>query len=109
MVFFEFDKSDLTSAAQTIIEEAATAFRVNGIAEINLVGHTDRAGSDQYNLELSMRRANAVREALVALGISDADILVAGQGEFQPIVPTEDGMREPQNRRVSVTLGGTGN
>ena len=109
MVFFDFDQSNITGAAQAVIEEAADAYRVNGIAEISLIGHTDRAGSDQYNLELSMRRANAVRKALVALGISDAAILVSGQGEFQPLVPTEDGIREPQNRRTSITLGGMGN
>ena len=108
MVFFDFDQSNISSAAQAVIQEAADAYRVNGIAEISLIGHTDRAGSDQYNLALSMRRANAVREALVALGISDAVILVSGQGEFEPLVPTADGMREPQNRRTSITLSGTG-
>ena len=53
-----------------------------------------------------MRRANAVRAALVALGIDESALMVAGQGEFEPLIPTEDGMREPQNRRVSITLGG---
>jgi len=67
-----------------------------------VTGHADRAGSEAYNMELSLRRANAVRAALVARGVSPDSITVAGRGETEPDVPTADGVEEQVNRRVRI-------
>jgi outer membrane protein OmpA-like peptidoglycan-associated protein len=104
MVFFDFDKSDLTAVAQDTIRRAATAYRTKGGAQIKASGHTDRAGTEAYNMALSLRRANAVKAALVREGVAETDISVVALGEGQPLVPTADGVREAQNRRVEIVL-----
>lgn len=104
IVFFGFDKSNLTAEAAQIVQQAAQAFKETGAANVKVVGHTDRAGSDEYNQALSMRRANTVRGGLVAEGVPDGSISVDGRGESEPMVSTDDGVREPQNRRVNITF-----
>jgi len=71
---------------------------------IGVTGHADRSGSDAYNMALSLRRANAVKDQLVREGIPASAITVVGRGESQPLVQTADGVREPQNRRVEIVL-----
>jgi outer membrane protein OmpA-like peptidoglycan-associated protein len=104
LVFFDFDKSNITPEAQKIIEQAATNAKSSKATSIALTGHTDAAGSEKYNMALSLRRANAVKAALVKLGIPDNEISVVGKGKSDPLVPTADGVREPQNRRVQILL-----
>jgi hypothetical protein len=106
MVFFDWDRSNLSQQALATIKQAAAAFKSGGAASITATGHTDRSGSEAYNMALSLRRANAVKSALVAEGVADGSIAVVGRGESQPLVPTADGVREPQNRRVEIS-GGT--
>ena len=65
-------------------------------------GHTDTSGPESYNMALSLRRANAVKDALVRDGVPAQAIVVIGKGESQPLTPTGDGVREPQNRRVEI-------
>lgn len=65
-------------------------------------GHTDTSGSAIYNEDLSERRATAVKDALVLQGIPADSITTVGKGKTDPLVPTEDGVREPQNRRVEI-------
>jgi hypothetical protein len=104
LVFFDFDRSNITADAQRVIQEAATAAKAGNVARIQLTGHTDRSGSDAYNLALGTRRGDAVKQALIRLGIPAASIAVISRGESQPLVPTADGVREPQNRRVEIML-----
>jgi outer membrane protein OmpA-like peptidoglycan-associated protein len=104
IVFFDFDKSDLTPAAQDTIRKAAVAYKTKGGAQIKASGHTDRAGTEAYNMALSLRRANTVKDMLVREGVREADISVVALGEGQPMVPTADGVREAQNRRVEIVL-----
>ena len=104
LVFFDFDKADLRADAAPILDEAAAAFERYGFVRIAVVGHTDRAGPDAYNQRLSERRAAAVKAALAARGVPAEQIVTAGHGESEPLVPTEDGVREPQNRRVEITF-----
>jgi len=103
-VYFEFNKSNLTGDAQHIISEAAAAAK-HGPARIVVDGYTDLAGTAQYNMGLSVRRANAVKAALVADGIPASRISVHGFGKTNPAVPTPDGVREPRNRRAVVVIG----
>jgi outer membrane protein OmpA-like peptidoglycan-associated protein len=104
LVFFEWDKSDLSAQALETIQRAAAAYRTKGGAQIKTTGHADRSGPETYNMALSLRRANAVRNALVQAGVRESDISVVGLGESQPLVPTADGVREAQNRRVEIVI-----
>ncbi len=105
IVFFEWDKSDITPEAATILNNAASAYANCGAASVMLAGHADRSGTATYNVGLSQRRANNVRSYLSGRGVPDTRIATEAFGESQPRVPTADGVRELQNRRVEVTYG----
>jgi len=105
IVFFDFDKSNITAEAARILDSAASAYANCGTANVMLAGHTDRAGSPKYNLGLAQRRADAVRAYLTGRGIPDGRLTTQAFGESAPRVPTADGVREAQNRRVEVTYG----
>ena len=100
LVFFDLDKSDITADSAAIIRAAAEVARESGAVGIQVVGHTDRSGSAAYNDALSVRRANAVRDALIANGVSAGAISVEGRGESENLVPTADGVPEERNRRA---------
>jgi OOP family OmpA-OmpF porin len=104
MVFFDWDRSDLSAQALSTIRQAAGAFKTKGNARITATGHADKSGPENYNMALSLRRANAVKDALVREGVPATAIAVVGRGESQPLVPTADGVREPQNRRVEIVV-----
>jgi OOP family OmpA-OmpF porin len=104
IVFFGFNKANLTAEAARVVHEAAGAAREYGSATIIVVGHTDTSGSQSYNLRLSVRRANAVKAGLVNDGIKPGMIETSGKGETELMVQTGDGVKEPQNRRATVTL-----
>ena len=104
MVFFDWDRSNLSQQAMSTIQQAASAFKTRGSAQITATGHTDTSGSEAYNMALSLRRANAVKDALVKLGVPAAAITTVGRGEAGLLVQTGDGVREPQNRRVEITI-----
>ena len=104
MVFFDWDRSTLSQQALNTIRQAADAYKTKGNARITATGHTDRSGPENYNMALSLRRANAVKDALVRDGVPATAISVIGKGESDPLVPTADGVREPQNRRVVIVI-----
>ncbi len=104
IVFFGHNKTNLTAEALDVVKQAAAAAKEYGSASILVVGHADRSGSAKYNEKLSLRRANTVKGALVTEGISGGSVTVTGKGESDPMVPTADGVREPQNRRVHISL-----
>jgi OOP family OmpA-OmpF porin len=104
VVLFGFDMADVSAAAAKIIDEAVAMAKKVGAADFSVTGHADRAGSDEYNSALSLRRANAVRDALVTRAIDGARVSVAGRGEADPAVSTEDGVQEPANRRVEIII-----
>lgn len=104
LVFFDFDKADLTPDNQAILGAAARAARDRGAARVVVIGHADRSGPTDYNMELSNSRAAAVKEELQRLGVGSAFMGVYGRGESEPLVPTDDGVREPQNRRAEISL-----
>ena len=104
LVFFDWDRADLTDRARQIIAEAAQATTRVQVTRIEVTGHTDRSGTVRYNQGLSVRRAQNVASELVRLGVPRQSITVRGVGESQPLVQTADGVREPQNRRVEIVL-----
>jgi OmpA-OmpF porin, OOP family len=105
IVFFEWDKSDITPEASSILDNAVTQYQNCGNAQVMLAGHADKSGSASYNVGLSQRRADAVRGYLTSRGIGDGVISTQAFGESRPRVDTADGVREVQNRRVEVTYG----
>lgn len=105
IVFFEWDKSDITPEAANILNNAVTAYANCGTASVMLAGHADRSGPATYNVGLSQRRAAAVRQYMAGRGIPDARISTEAFGETRNRVPTADGVRELQNRRVEITYG----
>jgi OOP family OmpA-OmpF porin len=104
LVFFDFDRADLTDRARQIIAEAAQNAGRTQTTRIEVAGHADRSGSPQYNQRLSQRRADAVAAELTRQGIQRSQITVQAFGESRPLVATADGVREPQNRRVEIVL-----
>jgi len=104
MVFFDWDRSNLSQQALATIGQAAQVFKTKGNARITATGHTDTSGPEAYNMALSLRRANAVKDALVRNGVPAQAITVIGRGEQGLLVPTADGVREPQNRRVEIVI-----
>ena len=104
MVFFDWDRANLSAQALNTIKQAAGAYKTKGSARVTATGHTDKSGPEAYNMALSLRRANTVRDALVREGVPATAIQVVGRGESQPLVQTADGVREPQNRRVEIVI-----
>ncbi len=104
LVFFDWNRADLTDRARQIIAEAATARTTMRSTRIQVSGHADRSGADTYNQALSMRRAEAVAAELTRHGVPPTEMVIQAFGESRPLVPTADGVREPQNRRVEIIL-----
>lgn len=104
IVFFEWDSAAPPESALPTIQAAAQNLRACGWRGLSVAGHTDRSGSDAYNDALSRRRADAVAGMLTAQGADQAAVVVSSFGESQPKVPTIDGERNPQNRRVEITV-----
>lgn len=105
IVFFDFDRSDVSAEAATILNNAITAYANCGSARVMLAGHTDSAGSATYNMDLAERRNASVRSYMTGRGVPQAQIMGEAFGEARLRVPTADGVREAQNRRVDVTYG----
>ncbi len=103
-VYFDFDKSVINPAGQEVINQVLADASKHAPSSVSVTGHTDRAGPEDYNMALSLRRADSVRSALIAGGIAADKITVAGRGESEPAVPTADGVREAKNRRVEIIL-----
>ncbi len=104
LVFFDWDRYNLTDRARQIIGEAANASRSTQTTRIEVAGHADRSGTPQYNQRLSQRRADAVAAELERQGVPRSAMVIQAFGETRPLVPTADGVREPQNRRVEIVL-----
>jgi iron complex outermembrane receptor protein len=106
MVFFDFNKSDLTPQAISIVDQAAKNAGPAKVTQLTVTGHTDTVGSDAYNLRLSRRRAESVAAELERQGIPASEIEIVAKGKKDLLVPTADGVREPQNRRVQIVYSG---
>jgi outer membrane protein OmpA-like peptidoglycan-associated protein len=106
IVFFDFDKSNLTEKAQEVVAEAVKAAKTQGMVHVMVTGHTDTVGSDEYNQALSVRRAQSVKDEMVREGLDESTIAIEGKSFHDPLVPTGPGVREPQNRRAVIDLGG---
>ncbi len=103
LVFFDWDRDTITPDGMRIVQQAAEASRTAQV-QIQVTGYTDASGSAGYNQRLSERRANNVANALVRFGVPRQAMSVSGRGKNDQRVPTADGVREPQNRRVEIVF-----
>ena len=103
-VLFGFDQSELSTETGAVVQKIASALKGVGIHGATIEGHTDALGADEYNLDLSRRRAEAVKAALAAAGMPADSVRAQGLGETDPIETndTEDG--RAQNRRVVIVV-----
>jgi OOP family OmpA-OmpF porin len=104
LVFFDWDKADLTARARQIISDAAANSTKVQYTRLEVNGYTDTSGSPKYNQGLSVRRAQAVAAELVKDGVPKEAIMIQGFGDSHPLVPTGANVREPQNRRVEIVI-----
>jgi outer membrane protein OmpA-like peptidoglycan-associated protein len=104
LVFFDWDRADLTVRARQVIADAARNATHVQVTRIEVDGYTDTSGTPQYNLGLSIRRAESVKAELIRDGVAANLIDIHGFGETHLLVPTGPGVREPQNRRVEIIL-----
>ena len=104
VIYFPFDRSDLTPEAQSVVRGAAGYARDGKGSHLAIVGYTDSSGSLGYNQALSERRARAVADAFVAAGVDAGGLDVSWKGESDLAVPTPDGTKEPLNRRASILV-----
>ena len=101
-VNFDFDKANIRPDAVPILREAATILKENSTLKVSVEGHTDAIGSEEYNLKLSLRRANAVKQFLIKEGIPESRLTTRGLGESQPIASNDTDDGRAQNRRVEL-------
>jgi OmpA-OmpF porin, OOP family len=104
LVFFDFDSFKIGAGGENVMDAVAQEVKGRSLNVVHVVGHTDSSGPETYNDKLAMKRANAVRDALVNRGVDAALVNVEGRGENELLVKTADGVREPANRRAQVTF-----
>ena len=104
LVFFDFNKSNLTPEAVKIVDQAAADAAAGKATQIVVTGYTDTVGSDAYNMRLSKRRALSVQAELAKQGVPADAVAIYAKGKHDLLVPTGDGVKEPQNRRASIVF-----
>ena len=106
-ILFPFNSTDIQPAGRDNLRSLAESLNRYPGTEVLIVGHTDSVGSDEYNMNLSIRRAEAARNYLVSQGISSGRIRTSGRGETEPVASNETESGRQQNRRVEVAIFAT--
>ena len=104
MVFFDLNSATITPKGADTVAEAATIAKGMPNSRVTVTGYTDTDGPPAYNMALSLKRANAVKDALVASGVSAAAITISGKGEEGLLVATPDQTKMESNRRVQIVV-----
>lgn len=104
IVFFNHNKFDLSVEAKGVLSNLFNDVKKAKRAVFDLVGHADRSGNDDYNMNLSQKRADSVKNYLINLGVKSGNVKSTWEGESKPLVQTEDGIKEPQNRRAEIKV-----
>ena len=102
LVYFSLDATDLAAEDQAQLDEIIAAVKESGDSKIVIRGHADRSGGDEYNQQLSEKRAETIAAALVAAGVPEEQVRTMGLGETDLAVVTEDGVAMRQNRRAAI-------
>jgi len=103
-LYFKFESEDLTEESRKLLQDVLQEVMNRPVPDVVAIGHTDRIGSARNNAELGLRRASAVRAILVNAGLARSAVSVASHGEAELLVQTADGVSEPRNRRVEITV-----
>jgi outer membrane protein OmpA-like peptidoglycan-associated protein len=103
-ILFDVDKADLKAVAQSNLHNLAASLTNNPQTNITIIGHTDNTGSADHNMDLSIRRAEAVRSFIVADNVSGGRLTTAGKGASEPIADNSTVAGRTQNRRVEITI-----
>ena len=101
---FVLGEDEFTSESKQIFDSVFVEIAKYPVPDVMIVGHTDRMGDDAFNDALALRRAEAVRAALIRRGVAPESIVATGRGKREPLVPTADGVAEPRNRRVEIIV-----
>ena len=104
ILYFKSDSDELTEKSQAELDTVLTTIEGRPAPQVAVIGHTDRVGEAVYNARLAATRADVVRDILVGRGLSSDLIAVSSHGEYNPLVATRDGVAEPRNRRVEITV-----
>ena len=104
LLYFRSGKTEFTPESRAVFETVINQILAMRDANVTVIGHTDRVGSQQRNDALSLKRAQWVRARLIAAGIAQGRIEAVGRGEHEPLIPTADGVAEPENRRVEIRV-----
>jgi outer membrane protein OmpA-like peptidoglycan-associated protein len=104
VLYFRFESDDLTDESRALLPRVLDALRNRPFPDVAVIGHTDTTGAAGANVELGLRRANAIRALLVRAGIMADVIEVTSHGESDLLVKTADQVPEPRNRRVEITV-----
>ncbi|MEO8103200.1 MAG: OmpA family protein [Betaproteobacteria bacterium] len=104
LVYFLEGKDELTAVSNAELNNMFTEIKRRPEPDLMVIGHTDNVGSDAYNDKLSLARAERMKELLMGLGIPDSRIQIAGRGKRESLVPTQDNVSEPRNRRVEISV-----
>ena len=104
VVYFPFDQYVLTPEAMSVVQQAADYAKSGAVTQVTVVGHTDTSGGFAYNIRLSERRAKATADALVNQGVNQTVLKVDWKGKTDLAVQTPDGVKEPLNRRSTISI-----
>jgi outer membrane protein OmpA-like peptidoglycan-associated protein len=103
-LYFRFDSEELTDESRRLVQDVLKAVKQRPEPDVLAIGHTDTTGSPAKNVELGLRRANTVRALLIKAGLAPTSIAVTSHGEAELLIPTANGVFEPRNRRVEITV-----
>ena len=104
LLYFLEATDELTPESEAEIDNIFAELAARPAPEILVIGHADAVGTAQYNDKLSLQRAEHVRDELIRRGVAEVNITVEGRGKREPLVTTEDGISEPKNRRVEISV-----
>lgn len=104
VLYFEPGTDVLTVESQAAFESVFADVERRPAPSVEVIGHTDTVGTQEFNANLSLERANAIKNLLTERGIPAAAIVVAGRGELDTLIDTADDVDEPRNRRVEITV-----
>jgi outer membrane protein OmpA-like peptidoglycan-associated protein len=103
-LYFKFESEELTDDSRRALQDVLLAVKEHPVPDVVAVGHTDTTGKPEANVQLGLRRARAVRALLITAGLTQRAVEVASHGEAELLVKTPDGVFEPRNRRVEITV-----
>lgn len=104
VINFEFDTTKLTNESMVLLPKIIDAIKSRNPTKISISGHTDRSGSNDYNINLSRNRADVIAKILISYGIDPSIMKITFFGEEKTIIKTKDGVKEPKNRRSEIII-----